>query len=729
MQIGSIPNPIVAMSGKDVFQIGQKIIIEVLSPPDNGKASILVNGKSIQAFLDIEAKPGDKFQVVVKNIVNNTLVLSRDTEVQNPIVAMPDKDTFQIGQKTIIEVLSPPDDGKASILVNGKSVQAFLDIEAKPGDKFQAVVKNVVNSTLVLSRDTEVQNPIVAMPGKDTFQIGQKIIIEVLSPPDDGKVSILVNGESIQAFLDIEAKPGDKFQAVVKNVVNNTLVLSRDAEVQNPIIAMPGKDTFQIGQKIIIEVLSPPNDGKVSILVNGKSVQAFLDIEAKPGDKFQVVVKNLVNNTLVLSRDTEVQNPIVAMPGKDAFQIGQKIIIEVLSPPDDGKVSILVNGESIQAFLDIEAKPGDKLQAVVKNVVNNTLVLSRDAEVQKPIAAMPGKDTFQIGQKIIIEVLSPPDDGKVSILVNGESIQAFLDIEAKPGDKFQAVVKNLADNTLVLSRDTEQKPVESVLSNTLNTVLANRGLPNNELFAYLLNDAQTASYSEILKNTDLPEELLRKFNDLIPSLKGLSNQEATGQIISFLKQLGLNYEHRLFDIFIKGQGGDSEELAQSKDTIKAQLLSLTDTHPSSSVINQFLDKITGQQLWHDTGVDGNGYMLTEIPIRQDQGVRSIKLAIQGSRKNGKIDPKHCRIALQTETPGLGPIGIDAFFSLNQLSLSLLTKKPDALSMLLDGLMTEVKGNFQMIGINLTSIHVKPLDNLEFHTLLKGEAKNGVDVLA
>ncbi|WP_407314200.1 hypothetical protein [Desulfosporosinus sp. SB140] len=500
--------------------------------------------------------------------------------------------------------------------------------------------------------------------------------------------------------------------------------------IPNAFAAIPGKDTFQIGQKIIIEMLSQVEDGKASILVNGKSVQAFLDIEAKPGDKFQAVVKNFVNNTLVLSRDTEVQKPIVAMPGKDTFQIGQKIIIEMLSQVEDGKASILVNGKSVQAFLDIEAKPGDKFQAVVKNFVNNTLVLSQDTEVQKPIVAMPGKDTFQIGQKIIIEMLSQVEDGKASILVNGKSVQAFLDIEAKPGDKFQAVVKNFVNNTLVLSRDTEvQKPVESVLSNALNTVLANRDLPNNELFVYLLNDAQTASYPEILNNSDLPEELLQKFNDLIPSLKGLSNQEAAGQLKSFLKQLGINYEHRLFDILIKGQGGDSEELAQLKDTLKAQLLSLTDTHPSSSVINQFLDKITGQQLWHDTGVDGNGYMLAEIPIRQDQGVKSIKLAIQGSRKNGKIDPKHCRIALQTETPNLGPIGIDAFFSMNQLSLSLLTKNPDALSILLDGLMAEVKGNFQMLGVNLTSIHVKPLDNLEFHTLLKGEAKNGVDVLA
>ena len=121
-------------------------------------------------------------------------------------------------------------------------------------------------------------------------------------------------------------------------------------------------------------------------------------------------------------------------------------------------------------------------------------------------------------------------------------------------------------------------------------------------------------------------------------------------------------------------------------------------------------------------------MLAEIPIRHGQEVKSIKLAIQGSRKNGKLDPNHCRIALQTETPNLGPIGIDAFFSMNQLSLSLLTKNPDTLSVLVDGLMAEVKRNFQMIGVNLTSIHLKPLDNAEFHTLLKGEAKNGVDVL-
>jgi len=59
---------------------------------------------------------------------------------------------------------------------------------------------------------------------------------------------------------------------------------------------------------------------------------------------------------------------------------------------------------------------------------------------------------------------------------------------------------------------------------------------------------------------------------------------------------------------------------------------------------------------------GSGpYMLAEIPIRQGQEVKSIKLAIQGSRKNGKLDPNHCRIALQTETPNLGLIGIDLSF--------------------------------------------------------------------
>ncbi|AET69863.1 hypothetical protein Desor_4449 [Desulfosporosinus orientis DSM 765] len=563
-----------------------------------------------------------------------------------------------------------------------------------------------------------IPNAIVAMPGKDLFQIGQKIIIQMLSQVEDGNASILVNGKSVQAFLDFEAKPGDKFQAVVKSFVNNMLVLSRDTESQKLIIAMPGKDTFQIGQKIIIQMLSQVEDGNASILANGKPVQAFLDFEAKSGDKFQAVVKNFVDNTLVLSRDTEVQKPIAAMPGKDTFQIGQKIIVEMLSQVEDGNASILVNGKSVQAFLDFEAKPGDKFQAVVKSFVNNMLVLSRDTESQKLIIAMPGKDTFQIGQKIIVEMLSQAEDGNASILASGKPVQAFLDFEAKPGDKFQAVVKNLLNNMLVLSRDTEVQ----------NTVLANRGLPDNELFVYLLNDAQTASYPEILKNSDLPEELVKKFKDLIPNLKGLSKQETAGQLKSFLKQLGINYEHRLFDILIKGQGGDSEKLAQLKDTLKAQLLSLTNTHPSSSVINQLLDKITGQQLWHDTGVDGNGYMLAEIPIRQDQEIKSIKLAIQGSRKNGKLDPNHCRIALQTETPNLGPIGIDAFFSMNQLSLSLLTKNPDTLSVLIDGLMTEAKNNFQMIGVNLTSIHLKPLDNSGFHTLLKGEAKNGVDVL-
>ena len=418
----------------------------------------------------------------------------------------------------------------------------------------------------------------------------------------------------------------------------------------------------------------------------------------------------------------------IPIPGRDTFQTGQKIIVEVLSQSEDGKATVLVNGKSVQALLDLEANPGDKFQAVVKNFVNNTLVLSGDTEAaQKAITA--GKDTFQTGQKITVEVLSQSEDGKATVLVNGKSVQALLDLEANPGDKFQAVVKNFVNNTLVLSEDTEvQKPMESVLANTLNMVLANRGLSNNELFAYLLKDAQAALYTEILKNPDLPAELLQKFDDIIPSFKGLSNQEIAGQLISFLKQLGIDYEHRLSDIFIKGKGGDSEAIDQLKDTIKAQMLSLKDTNPSSSVITQFLDKITGQQLWHNTGVDGKGYMLTEIPFRLDQEVKSIKLAIQGSSKNGKIDPKHCRIALETETPSLGQIGIDAFFSMNQLSLSLLTKNPDDLSVLLDDLMDEVKGNFQMIGVNLTSIHVKPLDNLEFHTLLKGEAKNGVDVL-
>lgn len=266
------------------------------------------------------------------------------------------------------------------------------------------------------------------------------------------------------------------------------------------------------------------------------------------------------------------------------------------------------------------------------------------------------------------------------------------------------------------------------IENAQDALLTSKGLPQEEKYLQILQCFQNTDYDKLLGNNEFPQEFMSLFNDIIPSWPGFLGSNGAELIVRFLNSLGIHYEQRLAKV-LNSPGEKESEIAGLKQTMKAQVLELLkNTSGQKGNLLHLLNKITGQQLWHDSGVNDKGYILLEIPIKGEQKIRPAKIAIQGGRKGNKLDAQHCRVAIQTETANLGKIGVDAFFFTGKLSLNFLTEDPERLSGLVNEILGELKERLNLLGMNVASVNTKKItEDEEFQMFVQGEGQNGVDV--
>jgi len=231
----------------------------------------------------------------------------------------------------------------------------------------------------------------------------------------------------------------------------------------------------------------------------------------------------------------------------------------------------------------------------------------------------------------------------------------------------------------------------------------------------------------------ITDEFMIKLQSTIPEWSGLSEENGAEKIVECLRKLGLNYEQRIMQLMKFDSAAKEAEINSLKETVKFALLETAQNKEgkelgSDSPLAQLLQKITGQQLWLKTGALDNAFILLQLPLLNQGQPMPVHMAIESARKGTKMDDQHCRIALQIETELLGDVGIDAFFNQDSVTLRVLTRDHQLLPLLIEEVLPETKAKFARLGFNLANVETGDLDqNREFHSFLQGIRRSGVDV--
>ncbi|MCL1851753.1 MAG: hypothetical protein FWF88_01795 [Peptococcaceae bacterium] len=167
--------------------------------------------------------------------------------------------------------------------------------------------------------------------------------------------------------------------------------------------------------------------------------------------------------------------------------------------------------------------------------------------------------------------------------------------------------------------------------------------------------------------------------------------------------------------------------AQENDTVKAKLMKLLETsgrHLSQGeqgLAKALLDDITAQQLWLQSGLRKNAFMLMNVPLQDQEGLNQARIAVESARKGAKMDSQHCRIAVQVDTFHLGTVGADVWLYENHIHLCLLSDDPAELTEVIQPELVSAQEQFQALGMFLASVTTKNFADMpRFKNFLAGE---------
>jgi len=345
---------------------------------------------------------------------------------------------------------------------------------------------------------------------------------------------------------------------------------------------------------------------------------------------------------------------------------------------------------------------------------------------------------WHLGERLLVEVVQKTSEGEGAILVKGQEMSALLETSTKVGEKFWVKVGNLSEGSLLLIREPlmEKKGDIRVASQQFKQ-LTERGLPVNQEIINLLKTFPTANTGILgtiltsLQGTSL-DGLIMNFRKSILKWEGLSEETGADELVEFLRKLGLNYEQRIQQMMKLDPQTKEAEKNSLKDTFKFALLEALQNQEgmddSEGSVANLLQKLTGQQLWFKTGALDNAYVLLHLPLLNQEQFVPVKIAIESARKGGKMDERHCRVGIQTETQQLGVVGIDAFFYQDSITFRVLTSDLEFLPQLLEEVLPETRIQFAKLGFNLTKIETGNLaQNIEFQNFLQGSRRSGVDI--
>ncbi|ODA39396.1 hypothetical protein [Desulfosporosinus sp. BG] len=350
-----------------------------------------------------------------------------------------------------------------------------------------------------------------------------------------------------------------------------------------------------------------------------------------------------------------------------------------------------------------------------------------------------GLNQWQLGERLLVEVVRKTGEGEATIRVKGQDIFALLETSTESGERFWVRVGAVKDRNLLLIREPLMEKQEDIhVVPQQFQQLTERGLPINQDIITLLKTFPNAhtepfNFLENIQGT-MTDEFIVSLKKTIPEWEELSKENGAEKFVECLRKLGLNYEQRLQQMLKLDTQAKEVEKNSLKETFKFKLLEAIQhqegqgSHEPDGPLAHLLQKITGQQLWFKTGVLDNAFMLLHIPLLNQGQPMPVKIAIESARKGSKMDEQHCRVAIEIETEQLGDIGIDAFFDQDSLTFRVLTRNLPFLPQLIEEVIPETRAAFSKLGFNLAKVETGDLDqNIEFQNFLRGIRRSGVDV--
>jgi len=454
---------------------------------------------------------------------------------------------------------------------------------------------------------------------------------------------------------------------------------------------------LKTGQLLPVEIISRNGNQEGLISIAGQKINAQLEPQFLEGERFLAVVKEVNTEGVVLSRVSQSTGQLSSLSAEQLSSMISKGF-GLSAEEADFLVNNMVNQNtaagSKSAPPEILYQAADKLWMILREGKSQSKLLSKIASRTAPQETNAGA-------------------GQASSQVTGQALRLTLE-----------------QITTILNRGINLTPeISVVLAKYLNQ-------QNSGVLKTMLSDQNSANQSSTNQSSTSQSSIDQKspLNTLADQLWKIipkwedTNGEQFENILHYFKSLGLEHENQLL-LKLKNNAGWEAEQTENVKTMLLNALAEDSVSPGKSALKSFLDEITGQQIWIQTGNKENtAYLLMHIPLQNNNELYNCSLAVESSRKGHKMDIEHCHLALQVETEHLDLLGADLTLYDNKLHICLLNDHPEELNSLIKDLYDQIKQNFADIGLSLEKLSLKTYDEFpQFVHFLTGKNFSGVDI--
>lgn len=203
-----------------------------------------------------------------------------------------------------------------------------------------------------------------------------------------------------------------------------------------------------------------------------------------------------------------------------------------------------------------------------------------DFEINRPVSPQPLTAqeiklskldlALYLGQALKAVVLTPLNDGEVTININGQKMNAKTSHPFTPGETLDVKVVNTEDEIVLQVQQQAQNASglqKTILQNALMQALPKQAAPGN----LLENLAQLVQYGQLAQNDKLPPNIMQQIKTLLATIPALS--QLPQQLSRAINQSGVFLESAL----LQWQPGMPTEPLQTD--FKAQYLKLLNSLP------------------------------------------------------------------------------------------------------------------------------------------------------
>ncbi len=641
---------------------------------------------SVQKFIDVKNSNIDEINSKWDTV--NIAVKKEIPLTQKNLNALHQTLNKEQNTQEILETISEHENIDKSNLSDEQKLKEILERykEYKKNNPYKGdkATASALKQSSKTASGYDLAKQIAEVTGLEVYKKGKIIFIK----SDDGNFRG-IDIRELSAMLENSIKSDESIENLIQIKFNQQIALSENIDIFNINL---NKNNLQYKQSDMDKIkLSSENISEENIF-----------------DKLNKNSSNQLNNSLEFSVNTENKDVDYHLQNQQENQFYGELIEEFINEINNrleesinGVISMLENNPFISNNQSDELLLDSNFRTFLKTEITEQAYHAREyfeknrTDIIKNLEIHINDYAQNKSNSNETANLARVID-KLDSLITSNEMSMYLDMKTERNCLKMSSDLQIARNHLEMGRKNEALKIIKQAKSMLEDI---KFMPDEK-------SIELRAYHRGLTALGVP---------LTSALLQTNKLNSASQVLSYFKNMGINYEAELTKKILENTGDLKQDNNNLKDNIKAILISIKketehNNHKVSEVIDSQLSNLNGQQLFNklESAKDIQN-LFFHVPINANDEIKDMQLYVQGRKKGDKLDWQNCSLYFSIDLRKYGHTGIHLIIQERNININVKNDNPTTVDFMMPAIQ-KMKDLFSEVGFSWGNIKFSSYDN-------------------